>query len=179
MTLICQVFCGCHGHFLCRNRWISTIILHYHFSKMQKVINFNGERCCSLNSSYLDRGKSSKQYGMCKFSTLQCGLILGADSLTTRNNMDKQQNGWHAIPGHIKLNSIPNPPQSNKIQQWEVKKSYYVIEAGIIWARKSLPGQRHPSSVPGVDSALWCERTPVCIPGGIPILDPSLSEEII
>ena len=41
---------------------------------------------------------------------------------------------------------------------------------------KSLPGQRHPSDMPGVDSALWCERPPVRIQGEPPFLDPSLSE---
>ena len=33
---------------------------------------------------------------------------------------------------------------------------------------KSLPGQRHLSGVPGVDSALWCERPPGSYPGGNP-----------
>ena len=35
----------------------------------------------------------------------------------------------------------PNRPQSNKIQQGEVKKkSHYVIEAGLIWERNRCPG---------------------------------------
>ena len=37
---------------------------------------------------------------------------------------------------------------------------------------KSLPGQRHPSGVPRVNSALWCRRSPVRNPGGTPIFGP-------
>ena len=37
---------------------------------------------------------------------------------------------------------------------------------------KSLPGQRHPSGVPWVNSALWCGRSPVRNPGETPIFGP-------
>ena len=44
---------------------------------------------------------------------------------------------------------------------------------------KSLLGQHHPSGVPGVDIALWCERPPVRIQGETPIFGTPLSEEIV
>ena len=76
--------------------------------------------------------------------------------------------------------TIPNRRQSNKIQQGEAKKMWYVQlrnRSRYHMGTKLRPGQQLPSGMPCVDSALWCKRLPVCIQWEPPFLDPSLSED--